>query len=52
MRDERYTFKGRIRSAITTFKEKTWIDGTKFNLHQRIMRTYRNFMDMPRENIR
>ena len=47
--NSRYTFKGRLKSASTTFKEKTWIDGTRFTFRQRIMRTIRNFLDMPRK---
>ena len=47
MKYERYSFKGRIESAIITFKEKIWVDGTKFNLWQRIQRTINNFFDMP-----
>lgn len=32
MKIERYSFIGRIKSAIITFKEKRWIDGYEFSM--------------------
>ena len=50
MEIKRYSFIGRIRSALITFQEKTWIDGTDFTLWQRINRTIENYKDMPIKN--
>ena len=42
----RYTKKGRMISAINTFKEKKWMD-VEFNIFQRLKRSILNYMDMP-----
>lgn len=44
---ERYTFTGRLKSGIETFKEIYWCDGYKFTLFERIKRSVKNFNDIP-----
>lgn len=47
----RYSPKGRIMSAIETFREKVWVDGYKFTFIERVKRAKRaieNFKDIPK----
>ena len=46
LRDE-YTFLGRLRRALNTYFEYTWIDGYVFTKLERKNRAIGNFKDMP-----